>query len=119
MTLPLLLVAAVALFAFSGGEKAQAPAAAPAKAPDDRPPANPGDKPVTQTLRCRLGTKNRRTDQRYIESLFTQAGVNGWYIGEERQGRCTVELRATSLEAAQLQLLNLDEVIYLEPIATV
>lgn len=112
MTAALGLLALAWLFSRPSAAEAQTPA--PSTSPA-RPPVTQGDAPALEVVRYNLTTTNKRTDQPYVESLFRAAAVDGWFYGPTgREGEVSISLRDVNQETAQLRLLNLDAVSFLE-----
>jgi hypothetical protein len=119
MPIVLFALLAVAYFASRSGAKVQPKPGdtsfvGPLIPVANTPPRTFDDTSTVQAIRAVLKTASQRTDQPYVESLFTQAGVDGWYVNDNRDGSCVIEVRTANIEAAQLALLNIPDVIDLQ-----
>ncbi len=82
----------------------------PAAANDPKPKAKPGapavfgNAAVVQSARYLLSVTSGKVDQPYVETYFTVAAVDGWYVQNNGDGTCVVELRDTHLSAAEDRL---------------
>lgn len=92
------------------------PAPVSSAAPAAKAPAgNFAGSPTVQSGRFIVQTEGGRYDQPYVESLFTAASVDGWYVGPANGATgVIVELQDVNLNAAWTRLLTAPGVTFVD-----